>query len=92
MIKSFRHSGLQKFFLAGSKAGIQPKHAERIQEQLTVLNVAKRPEQMNIPGWGLHPLKGERKGQWAVWVSANWRITFRFEGEDAVSVDYQDYH
>lgn len=92
MIRSFRHAGLERFFLTGSKAGIQPKHAVRLEEQLTVLQVARRPEQMNVPGWGLHPLKGKLKGQWAVKVSGNWRLTFQFEGEDAILVDYQDYH
>ena len=92
MIRSFRHSGLESFFRTGSKAGIQPKHARRLEEQLSVLNVAKRPEQMNVPGWRLHPLKGNLRGQWAVSVSGNWRVTFSFEGEDAVLVDYQDYH
>jgi len=91
VIRSFRHAGLEKFFLSGSKAGIQPKHATRLEEQLAVLNVA-RPEQMNVPGWNLHALKGTLKGHWAAKVSGNWRITFRFEGEDAVLVDYQDYH
>ncbi|HZD50967.1 MAG TPA: type II toxin-antitoxin system RelE/ParE family toxin [Silvibacterium sp.] len=92
MIGSFRHAGLKKFFITGSKAGIQPKHAARIQEQLSVLNVAKRPEQMNVPGWDLHPLKGDLGGHWSVKVSGNWRLTFRFEGDDAILVDYQDYH
>jgi proteic killer suppression protein len=92
VIGSFRHAGLKKFFITGSKAGIQPKHAARIQEQLSVLNVAKRPEQMNVPGWDLHPLKGDLGGHWSVKVSGNWRLTFRFEGDDAILVDYQDYH
>ena len=92
MIGSFRHAGLKKFFITGSKAAIQPKHAARIQEQLSVLNVAKRPEQMNVPGWDLHPLKGDLGGHWSVKVSGNWRLTFRFEGDDAILVDYQDYH
>lgn len=92
MIKAFRHKGLEKFFLSGSKAGIQPKHATILEDQLTLLNIATRPEQMNIPGWGFHPLKGHLAGHYAVWVSKNWRVTFTFEGEDAVLVDYQDYH
>jgi toxin HigB-1 len=92
MIGSFRHKGLERFFLSGSKAGIQPSHATRISDQLTVLNIATGPEQMNIPGWRLHALKGEFAGHWAVSVNGNWRITFAFDGEDAVLVDYQDYH
>jgi toxin HigB-1 len=92
VIKTFRHKGLEKFFLTGSKAGIQPKHASILENQLTLLNIAKTPEMMNVPTWGWHPLKGELVGHHAVWVSKNWRMTFRFEGEDAVLVDYQDYH
>ena len=92
VIRSFRHAGLEKFFLTGSKAGIQPKHAIRLEEQLAVLNVARRPEQMNVPGWNLHPLKGNLSGHWSVKVSGNWRLTFGFTGEDAILVDYRDYH
>jgi proteic killer suppression protein len=92
VIRSFRHAGLERFFLSGSRRGIQPKHAARLQEQLAILNVARRPEQMNVPGWHLHPLRGKLEHHWSVRVSGNWRITFRFEGEDAILVDYQDYH
>jgi toxin HigB-1 len=92
VIRSFRHAGLEKFFRTGSKAGIQPKHAARIQEQLAVLNVARKPDQMNVPGWHFHVLKGDLKGCWAVSVSGNWRMIFAFEGEDAILVDYRDYH
>jgi len=92
MIRSFRHKGIERFFLTGSKAGIQPSHATRLNEQLTALNAASRPENMGIPGWHLHPLKGDLAGQWAVTVSGNWRLTFAFEGEDAILVNYQDYH
>jgi proteic killer suppression protein len=92
MIQSFRHRGIEKFFLTGSKAGIQPKHAAVLEEQLTLLNVAKNPQQMNVPGYGLHALKGDLAGHYAVWVNKNWRLTFTFEGEDATLVDYQDYH
>jgi proteic killer suppression protein len=92
VIRSFRHKRIERFFLTGSKAGIQPSHAARLNEQLTVLNVASRPEQMRIPGWQLHPLKGTLAGHWAVTVNGNWRLTFTFEGEDAILVDYQDYH
>lgn len=92
VIRSFRHDGLERFFLTGSKAGIQPKHAARLEEQLSVLNVAKRAEQMNVPGWNFHALKGELAGCWAIKVSGNWRVVFRFGGEDAILVDYRDYH
>lgn len=92
MIKSFRHKGLKQFAETGSKAGIQPKHAPRLTRLLTALDVAVRPEDMNAPGYDLHPLKGKLAGHWSVSVSGNWRLTFLFEGEDAVLVDYQDYH
>ena len=92
MIKSFRHAGIEKFFITGSKAGIRPNHADRLNLQLTPLNRAKGPADMASPGWNLHPLTGSLKGRWSVKVNGNWRLTFRFEGEDAVLVDYQDYH
>lgn len=92
MVKSFRHRGLEKFFRAGSKAGIQPKQAARLRLQLFALDNAKAPSDMNAPGWRLHALAGDLTGHWAVSVSGNWRLTFLFEGEDAVLVDYQDYH
>jgi proteic killer suppression protein len=92
MIRSFRHAGLEKFFSAGSKAGIQPAHARKLSIQLGTLNVAKTPAHMNVPGWDLHPLKGDLANRWSVKVNANWRMTFAFDGEDAILVDYQDYH
>ncbi|QJD28852.1 type II toxin-antitoxin system RelE/ParE family toxin [Methylococcus geothermalis] len=92
MIKSFRHKGLQAFFESGAKTGIQADHADKLGRQLAVLNAARTSDEMNLPGWRLHPLKGNRTGLWAVKVSGNWRLTFGFEGEDAVLVDYQDYH
>jgi proteic killer suppression protein len=92
VIRSFRHAGLEKFFTTGSKAGIQPAHARRLEEQLVTLNRAADPTDMNLPGWHLHTLKGELAGHWSVRVSGNWRMTFRFEGSDAILVDYRDYH
>ncbi|WP_110648661.1 type II toxin-antitoxin system RelE/ParE family toxin [Salinicola peritrichatus] len=92
MIKSFRHKGLRKFFETGSTAGIQAKHATKLQIQLTALDSAKRPEDMNAPGWGLHPLSHDLKGHWAITVNGNWRLTFTFDSEDAILIDYQDYH
>jgi len=92
VIKSFRHRGLERFFRTGSKAGIQAKHAPRLRLQLFALDNAKSPLDMNAPGWRLHRWVGDLKDQWAVSVSGNWRLTFKFEGEDAVVVDYQDYH
>ena len=92
MIRTFKHKGVAKFFETGSKAGIQPKHAEKLQEQLGALNNATRPEDMNLPGWDWHPLKGDLAGYWALSVNGNWRLTYAFEGGDAILVDYQDYH
>jgi len=92
MIKRFRHKGVERFFRTGSKAGIQSQHAKRLRLQLGRLDASKSAEDMNLPGWKLHRLTGDLEGHWAVWVSVNWRLTFTFEGSDAVLVDYQDYH
>lgn len=93
MIKSFRHKGLKAFFEKGTTAGIQAAHAPRLARMLNRLNEAADAQGMNVPGWKLHPLKGKAlKGHYAVSVSGNWRMTFKFEGVDAVLVDYQDYH
>jgi toxin HigB-1 len=91
-IRSFRHKGLERFFTMGSRARIQAKHAERLRLILGRLNVAAEPRDMNLPGLDLHPLKGDQKGRWAVKVSGNWRLTFRFVGKDVEKVDYEDYH
>jgi toxin HigB-1 len=92
MIRTFRHKGLQAFAETGSKAGIQPAHAKKLRILLTALDAANRPMDLNAPGYGLHPLRGDLEGHWAVSVSGNWRLTFAFEGEDAILVDYVDYH
>jgi toxin HigB-1 len=92
VIASYRHKELKQFAETGSKAGIQPRHAARLRRLLTALSVASRPEDMYAPGNDLHPLKANLARHWSVSVSGNWRLTFSFEGEDAVLVDYQDYH
>lgn len=92
MIRSFRHKGIQRYFEKGIKAGIQAHHESRLRLMLSRLDDSKAPGDMDAPGWKLHPLKGSLKGHWAVWVDGNWRLTFTLEGEDAVLVDYQDYH
>lgn len=92
MIKSFRHKGLQRFFESGSKAGIQAQHERRLRLMLSRLDDSTKPADMDAPGWKLHPLKGDMKGCWSIWVDASWRLTFTFEGSDAVLVDYEDYH
>lgn len=92
MIKSFQHKGLQAFFETGSKAGIQPHHAPKLGRLLARLDVAKGPEDMNLPGWRLHTLAGDLAGFQSVMVNGNWRMTFAFQDGDAVLVDYLDYH
>lgn len=92
MIKSFRHKGIERFFREGSKAGIQPQHAKRLRLQLGRLDGARSAADMDLPGWRWHKLTGDLSGHWAVWVDKNWRLTFAFEGNDVVLIDYQDYH
>ena len=92
MIRSFAHKGLEKFFLKGTKSGIQAKHAPRLRLILGRLNASVAPEDMNLPGLALHQLTGDRSGVWSVKVSGNWRLTFRFVGEHAEVVNYEDYH
>jgi proteic killer suppression protein len=92
VIKSFRHRGIERYLKHGSKVGIQPKHADKLRVQLFALDNATSPLDMNAPGWRLHQLHGDLAGHWSIDVSGNWRLTFAFEGEDAILVDYQDYH
>jgi proteic killer suppression protein len=92
MIKTFRHKGLEKFFLTGSKAGIKPEHAKRLSLILARLHASTMINDMNLPGLRLHQLVGNMVGFWAVDVSGNWRVIFRFEGQDVLDVDYDDYH
>lgn len=92
MILSFQHKGLEAFFQTGRMAGIQPIHAKRLRELLTALNVAKGPHDLNRPSWRLHSLTGNRQGFYAMTVQANWRLTFRFVGDDVELLDYLDYH
>ena len=92
MIRGFRHKGVAKFFETGSKAGVQTQHAERLRLILGRLSAATSPRDMALPGLNLHQLGGDRKGTWAVSVSGNWRMTFKFVGKDAHAVDYEDYH
>ncbi|MEW9615275.1 type II toxin-antitoxin system RelE/ParE family toxin [Shinella sp. S4-D37] len=92
MIVSFRHKGLELFYMSGSTKGIQASHAAKLGRILGLLDVASSPADVNLPGLRLHPLKGTMKGYWSVWVNGNWRVTFRFVGADVELVDYQDYH
>ncbi len=92
MILSFRHKGLEQFFVTGSTKAIQTIHAARLRELLTALNVAQGPRDLSRPSWRLHGLSGDRSGFHAVTVQANWRLTFRFVGQDVELLDYLDYH
>ena len=92
MIHSFKHKGLERFFITGSRMGIKPEHADKIERILDRLDASISVADMNLPGYRLHELKGKNSGTWSVTVNANWRITFKFDGLNAVFVDYQDYH
>jgi toxin HigB-1 len=92
VIKSFRHKGLHRLFETGDRRGVAPNLANRLRRQLDVLNRARTIADLNLPGYRLHQLKGSRSGTWSVTANGNWRITFRFEGEDAFEVDLEDYH
>jgi proteic killer suppression protein len=92
MIKGFAHKGLEDFFHEGTVKGIQPKHAAKLGRLLDRLDAAGKPADMDFPGSALHPLKGDRRGYWAVKVSGNWRVVFRFEDGNAFDVSYLDYH
>ena len=92
MIKSFRHKGLKRFFETGKTSGIQAKHAKRLRLQLAALDTAQSIEDMKVPGYRLHRLKGAARGRWSIWVSANWRLTFEFDRRDAYVLDYEDHH
>jgi proteic killer suppression protein len=92
MIRSFAHKGLELFYRKGSAKGIQAMHVNRLRLILGLLDSVTVVEGMNAPGLNLHPLKGDKKGIWAVTVQANWRVTFRFVDGDAEIVNYEDYH
>lgn len=92
MIQSFRNKGLRRFFESGSPAGIQPSHAKRLRMLLAALDTARSIDDMNVPGFRLHPLKGSERGRWSVWVNGNWRLTFEFSEGQAYVLDYEDYH
>ena len=75
-----------------NKKGIIPEHAGKLARMLDRLDASISPDDMKLPGYKLHPLSGKEKGRWSVWVNGNWRITFEFENQDALRVDYEDYH
>lgn len=92
MIRRFRHKGLDRFFTKSDRSGIDAKQAARIGRMLDRLDAAARAEDMNLPGYKFHQLKGSRKDTFAVWVSGNWRITYRFVDGEVVDVNLEDYH
>jgi toxin HigB-1 len=92
VIRGFRHRGLRRLFEQGESKGIRPDHREKVENILAVLNRAKKPEDMNLPGFRLHRLTGDLRGFWSVTVRANWRVIFRFQQGDAFEVDLVDYH
>ena len=92
MIKSFKHKGLEKFYESGSTKGIQANHAKKLRMQLAALDTAQSVEDMDIPGYRLHQLTGDRRGTWTITVNANWRLTFEFEEGNVYILNYEDYH
>jgi proteic killer suppression protein len=92
MIRSFKHRGLKRLFERDDRSGIRADLVDTVQEILTVLDDAVTPQELNLPGYRLHPLKGDLKGYWSVTVRANWRIIFSFHGADAFDVELIDYH
>jgi proteic killer suppression protein len=92
MITGFRHKGLEAFYKTGTTRGIQTTHAAKLRRILALLDVATGPEDLNIPSFKLHQLKGELHKHWSIWVNGNWRVTFRFIGTDVELVNYIDYH
>jgi toxin HigB-1 len=92
MIVKFRHKNLERFFATGEAKRISAQHVKRLRLFLGVLSTASSPAQMDIGGARLHPLKGDLKGFWSVSISGNWRLVFRFDGENATDVDFIDYH
>ncbi|SDL54150.1 proteic killer suppression protein [Maridesulfovibrio ferrireducens] len=92
MIKTFKHKGLEKFYRTGSIAGIQAKHSKRLRIQLSVIDTAQEVEDVNLPGFRLHKLKGSRADLWSITVNGNWRLTFEYRDGNAYILNYEDYH
>jgi len=92
MIKTFKHKGLEKFYFTGSTKGIQATHSKKLRMQLAALDTAKDIEDINIPGYRLHQLKGAQKNIWSITVNGNWRVTFEFSDGNVYIVNYEDYH
>ena len=92
MIKSFRHRGLQRLYERGDRSRINPTLVDKVETALGLLDVAETPTAVNLPGYRLHPLRGDLRGFWSIRVSGNWRIIFRFDDRDVCDVDLVDYH
>jgi proteic killer suppression protein len=92
MIKSFKHKGLEKFFETGSTAGIQTKHERKLRMQLAAIDTATVIDDIDLPGYKLHSLRGDRSGIWSITVNGNWRVTFEFVDGNAYILNYEDYH
>jgi len=92
MIESFKHKGLERYFTQSDQRGIPAQFAARIKRLLDQLDAAIQPEDMNLPGYKFHSLQGDRVGEYAVTVTGNWRITFCFDGQNAIAVNFEDYH
>ncbi len=92
MIQKIKHKGLRALFESGVSSGVNVLHISRLRKILALLETSETIEDMDLPGLGLHPLKGNRKGDWAVKVSGNWRITFKIQNGDVLDVNYEDYH
>ena len=92
MIKSFKHKGLEKFYESGSAKGIQANHVKKLRMQLAAMDTAQSTDDIDIPGYRLHQLTGDRKGIWTITVNANWRLTFEFEEGNVYILNYEDYH
>lgn len=92
MIKPFKYKGLRRLYETGNAAGVEANHSKRLRMQLTALDTAQSIDDMDIPGFRLHPLKGQMRGRWAISVNGNWRITFEFRDGNAYVLDCEDYH
>ena len=92
MIVSFRHRGLKRLYERGDRSRVSPQLVDQAEDILGLLDMAKDPEDMNLPGYRLHRLRGNLRGFWSITVSGNWRIVFRFDGGNAFDIDLIDYH
>lgn len=92
MIRSFKHRGLKLLYVRGDRSGIRSDLLDTVERILSVLESSATPHALDLPRYRLHPLKGDLKGFWSVTVMANWRVIFRFDGEDAFDVELTDYH